>query len=88
MRLVEEWSAAHPRKTRQGMFLEQWPNARVDSYGVLDIEPCTVSQLRTWWKWYGARTANTAVKEKRTVFCTIHDDMCARKNYFCADGER
>lgn len=26
---VEEWSAAHPRKTRQSVFLEQWPNARV-----------------------------------------------------------
>ena len=26
---VEEWSAAHPRKTRQDVFLEQWPNAKV-----------------------------------------------------------
>ena len=23
--MVEEWSAAHPRKTRQSVFLEQWP---------------------------------------------------------------
>ena len=25
--LVEEWSAAHPRKTRQSIFMEQYPNA-------------------------------------------------------------
>ena len=27
---VEEWSAAHPRKTRQSVFLEQWPEAELD----------------------------------------------------------
>ena len=27
--IVEEWSAAHPRKTRQSVFLEQWPNAQI-----------------------------------------------------------
>lgn len=27
--VIEEWSAAHPRKTRQSVFLEQWPNAKV-----------------------------------------------------------
>lgn len=37
---VEEWSAAHPRKTRQSEFLKQWPEAKVDAHGVLDIEPC------------------------------------------------
>ena len=25
--IVEEWSAAHPRKTRQSVFLEQYPEA-------------------------------------------------------------
>ena len=25
---VEDWSAAHPRKTRQSVFLEQYPNAK------------------------------------------------------------
>ena len=25
--IVEAWSAAHPRKTRQDLFLEQWPTA-------------------------------------------------------------
>ena len=31
---TEEWSAAHPRKTRQDVFLEQWPNAQTGN-GVL-----------------------------------------------------
>lgn len=37
--IVEEWSAAHPRKTRQSVFLEQWPNAKVFVDGVLDFCP-------------------------------------------------
>ena len=37
--MVEEWSAAHPRKTRQSVFLEQWPNAKVFVDGVLDFCP-------------------------------------------------
>ena len=28
VKVVEEWSAAHPRKTRQSIFLEQYPNAK------------------------------------------------------------
>ena len=36
---VEEWSAAHPRKTRQDVFLEQWPNAARDRGGVVNICP-------------------------------------------------
>lgn len=34
---TEEWSAAHPRKTRQSVFLEQYPNAVLDKDGVLRI---------------------------------------------------
>ena len=41
--LVEEWSAAHPRKTRQSVFLEQWPGARMRTEGVLSICPATIS---------------------------------------------
>ena len=37
--IIEEWSAAHPRKTRQDVFLEQWPNAKVFVDGVLDFCP-------------------------------------------------
>ena len=39
---VEEWSAAHPRKTRQSVFLEQYPNAVLDKDGVLRICPSFV----------------------------------------------
>ena len=33
--IVEEWSAAHPRKTRQSVFLDNYPCARIDSQSVL-----------------------------------------------------
>lgn len=36
---VGEWSTAHPRKTRQDVFLGQWPNAKVFVDGVLDFCP-------------------------------------------------
>ena len=40
---VEEWSAAHPRKTRQSVFLEQWPEAELTKDGVISICPIAVS---------------------------------------------
>lgn len=40
---VAEWSAAHPRKTQQSVFLEQWPTAKIDESGCLDIFPYLVS---------------------------------------------
>lgn len=36
---VEAWSAAHPRRTRQSVFLEQWPNASLADDGVLTFCP-------------------------------------------------
>ena len=36
---VAEWSAAHPRKTRQSVFLGNYPCARIDVQGVLYICP-------------------------------------------------
>ncbi len=42
VKVVEEWSAAHPRKTRQSVFLEQWPTAKIRKDGILDIYPCVV----------------------------------------------
>lgn len=41
---VEEWSAAHPRKTRQSVFLEQYPNAESDYQGIPIIDPCDVDK--------------------------------------------
>lgn len=40
--IVEEWSAAHPRKTRQSVFLEQWPEAELVN-GCLAICPKRIS---------------------------------------------
>ena len=43
--VVEKWSSAHPRKTRQDVFLEQWPEANVDkSTGVLIICPAALKK--------------------------------------------
>lgn len=41
---VEDWSAAHPRKTRQSVFLEQWPDADKDKDGVCNICPKYVNR--------------------------------------------
>ena len=40
---VEQWSKEHPRKTRQSVFLEQYPEARIGDDGVLQIYPCLIS---------------------------------------------
>lgn len=40
---VEEWSAAHPRKTRQSVFLEQYPEAEIDEQGYLPLCPRRIS---------------------------------------------
>ena len=42
VREVEEWATAHPRKTRQSVFLEQWPKARAGVDGVLIVPPCYI----------------------------------------------
>ena len=41
VKIVEEWAAAHPRKTRQSVFLEQWPEAEINfTEGCLTLDPC------------------------------------------------
>lgn len=40
---VEQWSKDPPRKTRQSVFLEQWPEAEIDENGYLMLCPITVS---------------------------------------------
>lgn len=37
--VVEQWSKEHPRKTRQDVFLEQWPEAELVD-GIIDVKPC------------------------------------------------
>lgn len=43
VKVVEEWSAAHPRKTRQSVFLEQYPEGEIDSSGCLMLCPKRIS---------------------------------------------
>lgn len=43
VKVVEEWSAAHPRKTRQSVFLEQYPEAEIDERGDLMLCPRRIS---------------------------------------------
>ena len=39
--IVEQWAKEHPVKTRQSVFLQQWPDARYnDVDGVMEIQPC------------------------------------------------
>lgn len=41
---VEQWSKAHPRKTRQSEFLEQWPNCMMDDDGAVGMCPRNVDK--------------------------------------------
>ena len=36
---VEQWSKEHPRKTRQSVFLEQYPEAIISYDGLPDVAP-------------------------------------------------
>ena len=40
---VEQWSKEHPRKTRQSVFLKQYPEAEIDVNGVVQICPMSIS---------------------------------------------
>lgn len=44
VKIVEDWAAAHPAKTRQSEFLKQWPNAKLDGDGVLTVCPDAVNK--------------------------------------------
>lgn len=38
---AEQWAAEHPAKTRQSVFLEQWPDARIKKAdGLPMVSPC------------------------------------------------
>lgn len=41
--VVEQWSKEHPRKTRQRVFLEYFPEAELDASGVITICPAPLS---------------------------------------------
>lgn len=39
---VKVWAEQHPRKTRQDVFLEQYPEAQIDANGVLAVCPAPI----------------------------------------------
>lgn len=41
--IVEKWAKEHPKKTRQSVFLEQWPEAEIDKSGRLILCPKLIS---------------------------------------------
>lgn len=41
---TEKWAAAHPRKTRQSIFLELYPETVLDGNGVITICPVALSK--------------------------------------------
>ena len=70
---VEEWSAAHPRKTRQVVFLEQWPETYIRGDGYLDVCPLEVSAAH--------RDADGG--------CAIYDRLCpdCRREFWMQEVE-
>ncbi len=45
--IVEKWSSDHPRKTRQSVFIQQYPEVTFD-YGIINIKPCQMVQNYTY----------------------------------------
>lgn len=75
IKAVEEWSAAHScktMKTRQDVFLEQYPNAVLDKDGVLRICPSFVGG---------------DVSEKYKCICLTDCDACRREFWMKVDEE-
>lgn len=42
VKAAEQWAAERTVKTRQSVFLEQFPNVRLDTNEIIDISPCRV----------------------------------------------
>lgn len=41
--IVEKWAKEYPKKTRQSVFLEHYPESCLDEYGVLRLCPSDIS---------------------------------------------
>lgn len=48
--IVEQW-AKENTKTRQDIFLERYPEAKIRSDGIINISPCTVNKHYSNSKW-------------------------------------
>lgn len=71
--IVEQWAAEHPAKTRQSVFLEQYPEAELTQDGVIQICPIAIS---------------AAYKDEKGR-CKITDSTCSecRKEFWLAEVE-
>lgn len=45
VQIVEQWSQEHPRKTRQDVFLEQWPNCMMGDDGIVGMCPRNIDKM-------------------------------------------
>lgn len=68
IKAIENWSTAHPLKTRQEVFLEQYPNAARYIDGVVNICP----------KLLDVNISCTDEETERTGLCKACDD-CRRE---------
>lgn len=70
---VEQWAAAHPVKTRQSVFLAQYPEAKLMKDGVLTICPLAIS----------------AAYREKDGSCDSRSDSCAdcRRKFWLAEVE-
>ncbi len=70
---VEQWSKEHPRKTRQSVFLEQWPEAALDGHGVLMICPAKLFKAH----------------RNSSIWCKNTGELCidCRREFWMRGGE-
>lgn len=70
VKVVEEWSAEHPRKTRQSVFLEQYPEAYVDKDGLLEMCPTRIVSAYRLKNSGGCAILGSNCKDCRKAFWT------------------
>ena len=71
--IVEQWAERHPAKTRQSVFLEQYPETKILKDGAIVICPLAVS----------------AAHREKDGSCAIHSDTCVdcRRKFWLAEVE-
>lgn len=65
---VEAWAAAHPRKTRQSVFLEQWPDTQLDKEGNVIICPKQLCKGEEFNKLMAACRGTSCCKCRREFY--------------------
>lgn len=65
--IVEQWAERHPVKTRQSVFLEQYPTADADENGVLEVCPALLFASHRGKKG-GCSTLNRSCDDCRKEF--------------------